>query len=116
MKERSQGTRRLLHSDLAGVDAHIIQSDEYDEIPELTDEDFNRGKWHIGTREITPEEGKAAFREALKRGRPKSDTRKVATTIRLDADVVAAFRASGRGWQTRVNKALREWLREHPAA
>jgi uncharacterized protein (DUF4415 family) len=116
MKEKSQGSRRSLRSDLAKVNAHTIQQDEYDDLPEAAEADLRRGKWHIDSREVSPEQGKGAFREAFKRGRPKSDTPKMATTIRLDADVVAAFRASGRGWQTRVNKALREWLKEHPAA
>lgn len=107
---------RSLGSDLAKVDAHAIQSDEYDEIPELTDEDFERGKWYIGGSEVSPEEGKAAFREGLKRGRPKSERTKIATTIRFDEDVLVAFKATGRGWQTRMNDALREWLKEHPAA
>ncbi|WP_413993763.1 BrnA antitoxin family protein [Labrys okinawensis] len=31
-------------------------------------------------------------------------------TIDLDIDVVSMFRATGRGWQTRMNAALREWL------
>jgi uncharacterized protein (DUF4415 family) len=39
-------------------------------------------------------------------------SRKVSRTIRLDADILAAFREKGEGWQTRVNAALREWL-EH---
>ena len=34
--------------------------------------------------------------------------------IRLDADVVGAFKGSGAGWQTRINNALREWLNAHP--
>jgi len=34
----------------------------------------------------------------------------VSTTIRLDPDVIEAFRAQGRGWQSRINAALREWL------
>ena len=46
-----------------------------------------------------------------RRGRPvgttKSDT-KVAVKMRLDPDLVAALRASGRGWQTRANQILRE--------
>jgi len=116
MKEKSRDTRRSLGSDLAKADAHFIQPNEYEEIPELTDEDFDRGKWYIGNKEVSPEEGKVAFREALKRGRPKSERTKVATTIRFDEDVLAAFKASGRGWQTRMNDALREWLREHHAA
>ena len=50
-------------------------------------------------------------------GRPKSKTpTKVATTIRFDADVLEALKASGRGWQTRVNEAVREWIKSHPAA
>jgi len=41
------------------------------------------------------------------RGRPKSAQPKVSTTIRLDADVLARFRAGGPGWQSRINAALR---------
>jgi len=43
-----------------------------------------------------------------KRGRPPLDAPKVSTTIRLDADVMAVFKAIGRGWQTRINQVLRE--------
>jgi uncharacterized protein (DUF4415 family) len=38
---------------------------------------------------------------------------KVPTTIRFDADVLAALKASGKGWQTRVNEAMREWIKTH---
>ncbi|MBI4755997.1 MAG: BrnA antitoxin family protein [Betaproteobacteria bacterium] len=38
---------------------------------------------------------------------------KVPTTIRFDADVLAALKASGKGWQTRVNEAMRDWLKTH---
>lgn len=31
-------------------------------------------------------------------------------TLHLDVDVVSMFRATGRGWQNRMNAALREWL------
>ena len=47
-----------------------------------------------------------------RRGAQKSPT-KVPTTIRFDADVLAALKASGRGWQTRVNEAMREWIKTH---
>jgi len=50
---------------------------------------------------------------SVRRGRPRAATRKVSTTIRLDADVLAAFREKGEGWQTRVNAALRDWLKHH---
>ena len=45
-------------------------------------------------------------------GRPRSTTPlKQPTTIRLDADLLAALKATGKGWQTRVNDVLREDLR-----
>ena len=43
------------------------------------------------------------------RGRQRAPT-KVLTTIRLDADVLAFFRARGRGYQTQINDALREFV------
>ena len=49
-------------------------------------------------------------------GRPKAESPKVFTGIRLDADVVETFKASGKGWQTRVNAALRDWLKKHSPA
>ena len=44
----------------------------------------------------------------LQRGRPRAATPKISTTIRLDADVLAAFKSSGAGWQSRINAALRK--------
>jgi uncharacterized protein (DUF4415 family) len=41
------------------------------------------------------------------RGRPKLEHPKAALTMRVDADVLAALKASGPGWQTRVNALLR---------
>ncbi|MBU2754505.1 BrnA antitoxin family protein [Acidithiobacillus sp. CV18-2] len=46
------------------------------------------------------------------RGRPAGSD-KESTTIRFDRDVLAAFRAGGPGWQTRMNAALRDWLKTH---
>jgi uncharacterized protein (DUF4415 family) len=82
-----------------------------DDAPELTEEFFERGEWRIGDKVVSPSEGKAALREAIKRGRPKAAVKKVSTTIRLDADVLEAFKATGHGWQTRINSVLREWLK-----
>ena len=45
------------------------------------------------------------------RGRPKAVTTKEPVKLRLDADVLAALRASGEGWQTRINETLRASLR-----
>jgi uncharacterized protein (DUF4415 family) len=49
-----------------------------------------------------------------KRGRPAGSGNKEQVAIRVDRDVLAAFRAGGPGWQTRMNDALREWLKTHP--
>jgi uncharacterized protein (DUF4415 family) len=46
-----------------------------------------------------------------RRGRPKLVSTKEAVKIRLDADVLNALRASGDGWQTRINDTLRASLR-----
>jgi uncharacterized protein (DUF4415 family) len=46
-------------------------------------------------------------------GRPPKMVHKVPTTIRFDPDVLAALKATGRGWQTRVNEAMREWVKSH---
>ena len=43
----------------------------------------------------------------IRRGRPPSARRKVPVKLRLDPDVIAELRASGKGWQTRVNATLR---------
>ncbi len=46
-------------------------------------------------------------------GHPQGYAAKVSTTVRFDADVISAFRASGKGWQTRMNDVLRDWLKAH---
>jgi uncharacterized protein (DUF4415 family) len=42
------------------------------------------------------------------RGRPPVENPKRQVTLRLDTDVVDRFRASGKGWQSRINEALRK--------
>jgi uncharacterized protein (DUF4415 family) len=64
------------------------------------------------TRELTARElsRMRPFGEVIKRGRPKSAVRKEPVTVRLDPEVLGFFRASGPGWQTRMNKALAEYV------
>lgn len=57
--------------------------------------------------------GLAAHRR--KRGRPAGTATKEQVAIRFDHDVLEAFRTAGPGWQTRMNDALKDWLRTHPA-
>ena len=67
-------------------------------------------------RPLTREEMQAGIEAYRKqRGRPPGSD-KESTTIRFDRDVLAAFRAAGPGWQTRMNAALRDWLKTHSQA
>ena len=86
------GSRRAIRSDLKKVDAHVIKPDEYDDAPELTDAQIAAATVTVGIRP---------------RGRPKSETRKAAISLRVDADVLDAFKSTGEGWQTRMNGILR---------
>jgi len=58
----------------------------------------------------------ASFKQAARRGRPKAKAPKQAISIRLSPDVVAEFRAMGRGWQGQIDEALKDWLEQHRAA
>ena len=57
-----------------------------------------------------------AVKPLLKRGRPLAMITKERITIRLSRDVLNQFRASGEGWQTRLDEALKEWLKTHSPA
>lgn len=84
-----------------------------EESPELTDEWFARAK---PASEVLPGLiGKAATVDlvAPRRGRPALAAPKQHVNIRLDRDVLDAFKRRGPGWQTRMNAALREWLATH---
>jgi uncharacterized protein (DUF4415 family) len=82
-----------------------------DDAPELTDDFFEQGEWKIDAQPVSAQEGATALHKALSRGRPKAESTKLALTIRYDAEVVEAFKATGKGWQTRMNAALRDWLK-----
>ena len=78
-----------------------------EENPEWTDEMFKPS----GRFEALPESLQAKLR-----GRPKAAVTKERITIRLSPEVVERFRASGDGWQTRVDAALKDWLSTHSPA
>ncbi len=85
-----------------------------DDNPEWTAEDFANAR---PASEVLPElfgaKNAGDLLQPKKTGRPRTNTPKIFTGIRLDADVLEAFRATGSGWQTRMNEALKEWLKEH---
>lgn len=105
MTAKSKGTRRIsreLRERLAKVDAHIVTQEEYDEIPEITDDDIARGVMSKGLTVLpTPKP----------RGRPPKEAPKVLQSLRLSPDVLEGFRALGPGWQTRIDEVLRAWLK-----
>ena len=77
----------ILDSDMARVEAHAIQPKEHDELPEPTDEMLARGV-------------------VKKRGRPYSPNPRKLISLRLPADVIERWRATGPGWQTRMAERL----------
>lgn len=87
MTASKHASRRSLGSDLAKVAAHVIQPEEYEELPELTDDMIARGRVNRG-------------------GRPRSDSPKKLISIRLPEDVIQKWRATGPGWQTRMAEKL----------
>ena len=85
MKKRS--SRRTLKSDLGKVDAHVIRSHEYRELPALTRRALSRAVVNKG-------------------GRPRSANPKKLISLRLPMDVIERWRATGPGWQTRIAERL----------
>ena len=79
--------RHSLKSDLARVDAHRIKKGEYEELPELTEEMLARAKIRRG-------------------GRPLSENPRKQLTLRLPAEVIERWKATGPGWQTRMADRL----------
>ncbi|MCM2475807.1 BrnA antitoxin family protein [Rhizobium sp. CG5] len=71
--------------------------------PELTDEQLAEMR---PFREVFPELAEAIEKKLA--GRPKLENPKQAISIRLDAEVIERFKASGDGWQSRMNEALRK--------
>jgi uncharacterized protein (DUF4415 family) len=69
------------------VDAHKIKKSEYEELPELSEEMLLRAKVSKG-------------------GRPVSENPRMQLTLRLPADVIERWKATGPGWQTRMAERL----------
>lgn len=87
MNANKPTSRHSLKSDLARVDAHVIKKDEYEELPELNEEMLARA-------------------EVRKGGRPVAINPRQLLSIRLPADVIARWKATGPGWQTRMAERL----------
>ncbi len=93
-----------IKSNLTKIDTHFIKKEEYDELPELTDEMFNQAIYKVdGIVKPAPR----------RRGLQKKPT-KVAPNLRLPQEVVDYFKQEGRGWQTKIGIALEAWIKSHP--
>jgi uncharacterized protein (DUF4415 family) len=90
--------KRVLGSDLRKSDRHVVQSHEYDEIPELTEAWF-----------LSADHRRAG--KLVRRGRPKSEDPKQLVSLRLDADVLRWFKRTGAGYQSRIGDVLRRHVR-----
>jgi uncharacterized protein (DUF4415 family) len=76
-----------LRSDVSRVDAHVIQPEEYDDLPEM-------------------DEAMLARAQVKRGGRPVAANPRKLLSIRLPADVIERWRATGPGWQTRMAERL----------
>ena len=80
-------SRHTSGSDLTRLDDHVIKASEYKELPEFTDEMLQRAVVKKG-------------------GRPRSDNPRQLISLRLPPDVIARWKATGPGWQTRMAERL----------
>ena len=78
---------RSLKSDFGRIDAHAMKVDEYEELPELSEEMLVRAIVNKG-------------------GRPLSPNPRKLISLRLPADVIDRWKATGAGWQTRMAERL----------
>jgi len=87
MSVKNPVSRRSLRSNLQQVDAHAIAPDEYADLPELTEDMLSRARLNKG-------------------GRPVSANPRKSISLRLPAEVIERWRATGPGWQTRMAERL----------
>ena len=87
MSVKKPASRRTSSSDMARVDAHVIKASEYKELPELTEEMLKRATVKKG-------------------GRPRSANPRQLISLRLPPEVIAQWKATGPGWQTRMAERL----------
>jgi len=80
-----------MHVSSEGTESKWVDPDD---APELDDDWFDRAEIRIGD-------------TVIRRGRPPGSTKRL-VSLRLDKAVLDAFRATGPGWQSRINQALRK--------
>lgn len=86
--------------------------DDTGEVRELTAAELRRMKPAAEVLDPKLYAGLLDMNAKARRRRQKAPTKQI-TTIRLSPDVMAAFKATGQGWQGRIDNALKDWLRTH---
>ncbi|HTZ16961.1 MAG TPA: BrnA antitoxin family protein [Dissulfurispiraceae bacterium] len=84
--------------------------DDSGEVRELTDEDFKKMR---PARDVVPQIVKAYQEGRLRVRGPQKTPKKSQMTLRLSQDVVSFFKSKGRGWQTKIDNALKEYVKTH---
>ena len=106
-KDSTGKTRQTNQTDWARVATLHDEDIAYDEDnPMTTEADWEGAVMKTGDKVIGVVRGRG-------RGKQKKPT-KIPTTLRLSPEVMAYFKATGEGWQTRVDAALREYIQTHP--
>ena len=82
-----------------------------DEAPELSNDFFDNATPLIADKPVP----KAVFSAAVEKakGRPKLKNPKLLVSMRYDADIIEYFKATGKGWQSRVNEVLSQYVASH---
>ena len=62
---------------------------------------------------LTPTQLKAMVPLRSLRGRPKSESKKLLVSVRYSPEVVAYFKSTGEGWQSRMDGVLRQYVARH---
>jgi uncharacterized protein (DUF4415 family) len=103
--------KRLKHNTMSKrkTQSHTPDTDN----PAWTAEDLAKARpaSEVLSQLLSPERTQSLL---IPRGRPKAEVTKVRVGIRLSPEVIAHFKASGDGWQTRIDAALRQFIAEHP--
>ena len=91
---------RRIGSNLRKIDSHAISAEAYAELPEVTAAMLKRAEYRVGGR-MKP--------HPRHRGTQKAPT-KIALSLRLSPELVTHFKATGRGWQTRIDETLKKLI------
>jgi uncharacterized protein (DUF4415 family) len=99
----------MTDSTIKGVGYSQADWDEVSDNPELTAEDIAQARPFA---EVFPD----FYEQIMRRRGEQAAPTKVSTTIRLSREVIEHFRAGGKGWQSRIDAALKDWIAGNKAA